>query len=94
MSESPMSPISGWRYGMHPHAAQMRIRSLERVDLQLGEALRLEMVNADASDDVVHLQYYIATELGPWALWLSRPQAEVAECEASLRALTAPFPEG
>ena len=94
MTESSASPLSRWRYGMHPHATEMRIRSLGRVDLQLGEALRLEMTNAGSSpEDLVHLQYYIATELGPWALWLSCAQADVADFEESLRELTTPFPE-
>jgi hypothetical protein len=73
----------------------MQVSSLGRVYLQLGEALRLEMTNAGGeADGVVHLQYYIATQLGPWALWLSCPQEDVADCEASLRDLTPPFEEG
>jgi hypothetical protein len=72
----------------------MRIRSLGRVDLPLGEALRLEMASADpAGDDTVHLQYYIATELGPWALWLSCARADLADREASLQELTLPLAE-
>ena len=95
MAESLAPPLSRWRYGMHPHATEMRIRSLGRVYLQLGEAFRLEMASADeGGEDIVHLQYYIATELGPWALWLSRAREDVAECETSLRELTAPFAEG
>jgi len=79
---------------MHPRAAELRIRSLGRVDLPLGEALRLEMVDADpGGEDIVHLQYYIATELGPWALWLSCRREDVAEREASIQELTPPFPE-
>jgi hypothetical protein len=94
MTESSTSPLNRWRYGMHPRAADMRIRSLGRVDLPLGEALRLEMVSAaPGGDDTVHLQYYIATELGPWALWLSCSPAETAEREAALQELTAPFGE-
>ena len=73
----------------------MRVRSLERVSLELGEALRLEMTNADAvGEDVVHLQYYIATELETWAVWLSCSRADVADCETSLRELSPPFAEG
>jgi hypothetical protein len=72
----------------------MRILSLGRVDLPLGEALRLEMVNAGpGGEDLVHLQYYIATELGPWALWLSCPRVDLADREASLRELEPPFTE-
>jgi hypothetical protein len=94
MTESQGSPISRWRYGIHPHAAELRIHSIGRVDLPLGEALRLEMTNAEPEgEDIVHLQYYIATELGPWALWLSCPRSEIEAGEASLRELTPPFEE-
>lgn len=92
MTESPASALRRWRYGMHPHATEMQIRSLGRVYLQLGEALRLEMMKAGPEGEgIVHLQYYVATELGPWALWLSCPREDVADCEASLRDLTSPF---
>jgi hypothetical protein len=88
MTEPVGSPISPWRYGMHPQATGMRIHSMSRVNLQLGEALRMEMTSADPGDeDMVHLQYYVATDLGPWALWLSCPRAEVDNAEASLREL-------
>jgi hypothetical protein len=94
MTEAIASSVSRWRYGMHPHATDMQIRSLGRVHLQLGEALRLEMTDPGPdSGDVVHLQYYIATELGPWALWLSCPREDVADAEASLHELTPPFAE-
>lgn len=92
VTESLETPLSRWRYGMHPHATEMRILSLGRVYLQLGEALRLEMspVSPDGDDDV-HLQYYVATELGPWAIWISCPREDVEACEASLRDVTPPF---
>ena len=94
MADSLASPVKRWRYGMHPQAAGMRIRSLGRVHLQLGEALRLEMMSTEpGQQDVVHLQYYIATELGPWALWLSCEPDDVADCESSLQELTPPFGE-
>lgn len=94
MTESLGSSVNRWRYGMHPHATEMRIRSLGRVYLQLGEALRLEMTNTGPDDpDIVHLQYYIATELGPWALWLTCPREDVAAAETSLRELPPPFAE-
>ncbi len=76
---------------MHPRATEMRIRSLGRVFLQLGEALRLEMSNAEDGDDIVHLQYYIATELGPWAIWLTCAREDVEAAEASLREVVPPF---
>jgi hypothetical protein len=86
--------IDRWRTGFHPRAGELRVRSLGRVHLQLGEALRLEMAEVGPSgDDVVHLQYYIATELGPWAVWLSCAPAELADSEAALRDLQPPFAE-
>jgi hypothetical protein len=70
----------------------MQIRSLGRVDLPLGEALRLEMVTAgQGGEDVVHLQYYVATELGPWALWLSCAREDLADREAALLEIAPPF---
>lgn len=94
MTEPTASPMSRWRYGMHPRATDLRIRSLGRADLPLGEALRLEMVSADpGEEDLLHLQYYIATELGPWALWISCEPANLADREAALRELTPPYEE-
>jgi hypothetical protein len=91
MTESLTPPVSRWRYGLHPQATDMRIRSLGRVFLQLGEALRLEMANASSDgDDLVHLQYYIVTELGPWAVWLSCAREDVADAEEALRDLAPP----
>ena len=88
------APIDRWRTGFHPRAGEMRVRSLGRVHLQLGEALRLEMAEVDGpGDDAVHLQYYIATDLGPWAVWLSCGPAELADSEAALRDLEPPFAE-
>jgi hypothetical protein len=70
----------------------LRVRSLGRVHLQLGEALRLEMMSLGPDDqDTVHLQYYIATELGPWALWLSCLGGDLADAEETLRRLAPPF---
>ncbi len=85
MTESSATMPRRWRYGMHPGAVGMQIRSLGRVDLPLGEALRLEMVNADpGGEDVVHIQYYICTDAGGWALWLSCARADLAGREAAL----------
>jgi hypothetical protein len=88
----PGSPLGRWRTGFHPRAEGLRVRSLGRVHLQLGEALRLEMADdRPGEEETVHVQYYIATELGPWAVWLTSPRAEVAASESSLQVLTPPF---
>ena len=77
-----------WRYGVHPGAMGLRVRSLGRVDLPIGEALRLEMVDADpVGNDGVDLQYFIYTDAGGWALWLSCARADLASLEAALRAI-------
>ena len=92
MPESLASPMSQWKTGMHPSATGMRVRSLGRVFLPLGEALRLEMTDDGADgEDLVHLQYYVVTDAGPWAIWLSCAREDLADCEASLRQLTPPF---
>ena len=91
MSESSVIAPRGWRYGIHPRASGTQIRSLGRVELPLGEALRLEMVDAEPGDEeVAHLQYYISTEAGGWALWISCPAADVAAREAAIAAITMP----
>ena len=95
LTESSATLLRRWRYGMHPSAAGMQVRSLGRVDLPLGEALRLEMVNADpGGGDVVHVQYYICTEAGGWALWLSCPRADLADREAALHEIAPAFMDG
>jgi hypothetical protein len=72
----------------------MQVRSLARVHLQLGEALRLELTDPDpARGDIVNLQYYISTELGPWAVWLSTTADDAAECERALQEVNTPFAE-
>ena len=43
------------------------------------------------ASDMSHLQYYISTDAGPWALWLSCPRADVPEREAALQELAHPF---
>ena len=95
MTVSPTpGPLNKWRYGIHPQAAGTRLEALGRVELPLGEALRLEMVDhGPGADDLVHVQYYIATESGGWALWISCPRADLAAREASLEELTPPEPD-
>ena len=92
MTESSATMPSRWRYGMHPGAVGMLVRSLGRVDLALGEALRLELVNADpGGEDVVHIQYYICTDAGGWALWISCARGDLARREAALQEMIPPF---
>ena len=90
MSEPSGTPAWQWRYGIHPHVDGLRVRSLGRVDLALGEALRIELVD-EPPQGVVHLQYYILTDAGPWALWLTCTPEELAEREAVLQELAPPF---
>jgi hypothetical protein len=94
MTDPSAAPLRRWRYGMHPRAAGMQVRSLGRIELPLGEALRLEMVSADPDEaDVAHLQYYVYTEAGPWALWLTCPRGELGDREDALHEMTPPFME-
>lgn len=92
MTESSATPLRRWRYGVHPGAVGLQVRSLGRVDLPIGEALRIEMVNADpGAEAVVHVQYYICTDAGGWALWVSCVRADLAGREAFLHTLTPQF---
>jgi len=92
MTETPSPLLHGWRYGMHPRAVGMRIRAIGRVELPLGEALRLELTTDEpGASDMGHLQFYIATAAGPWALWLSCPRADLADAEAALEKLEYPL---
>jgi len=92
LTESSATPLRQWRYGMHPRAKGLQIRSMGRVELPIGEALRLEMVNADpGGEGTVHLQYYIVTDAGPWALWLTCAHDEMAGHEAAVHDMTPPF---
>ena len=79
LTELSPKPLAGWRYGIHPKSVGMQIRFLGRVELPLGEALRLEMGDAQPrGEDVAHIQYYIWTEGGAWALWLSCARRDLA----------------
>lgn len=91
MTESTPTAPRGWRYGIHPRVAGTQVRALGRVELPLGEALRIEMVDAEpGGEEIVHLQYYISTEMGGWALWISCARADLEAREAALAAITAP----
>ncbi len=88
MTQPTTKPPRGWRYGIHPAAAGATVRSLGRMDLPLGEALRIELVDPDAAnEDTLHIQYYIATEYGGWALWISCANGQETEVEATLATL-------
>lgn len=91
MDESAGVSFDPWRAGMHPRAAGMLVRSLGRVDLPLGEALRLEMAGAEpGGENESHVQYYIETEAGAWAIWISCPRDELPRHEARLREIAMP----
>jgi hypothetical protein len=88
MAEDQHEPIPGWQYGLDPRAAGLVVRSISRVDHQLGEALRLELTAPGDADGVVHLQWYIATSMGPWAMWTACRPEEAAQHEAVLHDVT------
>jgi hypothetical protein len=79
----------GWRFGLHPEASGSVIRAMTRVTLPVGDALRIEMEGAQATDPI-HVQYHVATGSGGWALWISCAAEEVGEVEAALPELVVP----
>jgi hypothetical protein len=92
MHELSGTSLVGWHVGVHPRVAGLRVRSLDRVDIALGEALRLEMADGEAAAaDPIHLQYYVVTDVGPWALWISCNRDDAAGHEAALAAIRPPF---
>jgi hypothetical protein len=78
-----------WQFGLHPAAAGSVIRTMTRMTLPIGDALRIEMSDATASEPI-HVQYHIATDSGGWALWISSAADEVDKVDASLPDLTTP----
>ena len=88
MTESSTTSPRRWRDGMHPRATGLKVSSLDRVELSVGDAVRVEMVSADpGAEDVAHVQYYVCTEAGGWALWVSCARDELADLEASLHSI-------
>jgi hypothetical protein len=78
--------IPGWQYGLDPQAEGLAVRSISREQHTLGEALRIELAPL-AGDSRVHLQWYIATRVGPWAMWTACRPEDVEAREAVLRSV-------
>ena len=82
-----------WRFGIHPAATGMVVRSIDRVEFPVGDALRIELADpaADpATTDVVHVQYHVITQSGGWALWISATADVLRAAEAQLPELVTP----
>lgn len=90
MSEPSATLPIEWHYGLFPDAAGMTVVALGRVDLPIGEALRLELAGADPGRDPVVVQYHVDTESGEWALWVSCAREALAGLEAALVTMTPP----
>ncbi len=89
MATNLMGGLGGWQFGIHPEAAGAVIRSMDRIELEVGDALRVEM-GTPGSADVIHVQVYIATSSGGWAMWISCPPDDLAGHEARLAAIKPP----
>ncbi len=81
--------LGAWRLGLDPVASGSVIRTMTRLNLPVGDALRIEMGDP-ASQDIVHVQYFIATDAGGWALWISCQPSMLAAFEAALPTITLP----
>jgi hypothetical protein len=89
MNDLMHNPVPGWHYGLDPLVEGLAVRRMERLHHRLGDALRLELLDpAEADPDLVHLQWFIATRAGPWALWTACRPDEVAAREAVLAEVT------
>ena len=81
--------VGGWQFGLHPAAVGAIVRSIERRDLEIGDALRLEL-ETPGSAGVVHVQCFIATRSGGWAMWISSAPDDLAAHDAALAAIRQP----
>jgi hypothetical protein len=84
MAHEAADNIPGWQYGLDPQAEGLAIRSITREQHRLGEALRLELAPMPG-DSRVHVQWYIATRVGPWAMWTACRPEDVDARETVLR---------
>jgi len=87
MLHEAMDTIPGWQHGLDPQATGLSIRAITHERHTLGEALRIELAPL-AGDSRVHVQWYIATRVGPWSLWTACRPEDVAAREAVLRAVS------
>jgi len=92
MSGGERVELGAWRLGLDPTATGSVIRSMTRVELPAGDSIRVEMGDP-ATPDIVHVQYFIGTDAGGWALWISCQPSMLAAFEASLPSLTRPRDE-
>ena len=83
MTHDEPQPIPGWQYGLDPQAEGLAIRSFTRERHRLGEALRIEQAPLEG-DSRVHVQWYITTRMGPWAMWTACRPEDLAAHEAVL----------
>jgi len=84
MVHESLDTIPGWQYGLDPQGVGLAVRSMTREPHALGEALRIELAPL-AGDSRVHLQWYIATRVGPWAMWTACRPEDVDARENVLR---------
>jgi hypothetical protein len=81
-------PIPGWRNGLDPAAPGMVVRSVGRGHHHLGDAFRMELTApGSGSPQLVHVQWIIATRMGPWAMWTACRPEEVQAREEDLQAI-------
>ena len=83
MEASGSQRAHGWRFGLHPAAPGSIVRSMTRVTLPVGDALRIEMAETSTSEPI-HVQYHVATGSGGWALWISSTADELPAADAAL----------
>ncbi|MFN8631771.1 MAG: hypothetical protein U0838_16075 [Chloroflexota bacterium] len=81
-------PLPGWRNGLDPAAAGMIVRSIGRGRHHLGDAFRLELADpGPGTPPIVHVQWVIATRMGPWAMWTACRPEDMGSRDAELQAI-------
>ena len=70
------------------------VRSVERVRIPAGEAVRVEIVSSPEPAlpfEVVQVQYYVPTDNGPMALWFACDPRDLQACRPAFDQMARTF---
>ena len=83
-----------FRGHMDPTQEDAVVRSVDRVRLPAGAAIRIEIVSGPESGlpvEVVQVQYYVPTANGPMALWFACHRGDLADCRDAFEQMARTF---
>ena len=83
-----------FRGHMDPTQEDAFVRSVERVRIPAGEAIRVEIVSGPGPAlpfEVVQIQYYVPTDSGPMALWFACDPRDLEGCRTGFDQMARTF---